>query len=392
MEYSVDSLGKMSDTLKTKKKYMRDEIYKRANMFPLLSLLKKKNRVMKETHKKFEYVTVKFPTVKFRIENVNDSDTTLTVKTDDADVKFLQVGDIIKGINTNEQMRIESITGKTLTVSRGYAEKSVKVAVTGDANNEFINLGRAFEEGSTMPNTSKLLRGEEYNYCQTFRHGVKITRNKLREGGYGDNGTTAEQRRKFERQLCLNTHLQFVEHTLMFGSRQKSVYNDEDLYVTGGICSLIQSNIDVITDPNQFTVSRINKMLGRMADAGYGAGGDKVLLYGSGFSAKLNDNAVKVFGGGSGAVIENEVGIALNRVITEYGKVDMIYSPVLSNVYNNVAVILDLSTMYLHEIDESVLKTNQESNAFDGVVDLFLTDVGLEMFSEASCGIIHLNF
>ena len=378
-------------TLQSRKVYLRDKIYQNADLSPLYFLLHKRGRVVKETHKKFEFVTVEFPTMKFQIENVDNTATSITVKTSETSIKYIRPGDIIRGLYTGEQMRVTNVTGKVLTVIRAYGEKNTAVAVTGAYNNLFVNMGAAFEEGSESPMGSVIPRGEDYNYCQTFRKKLKITRNKMREGGYDDNGKTSEQRRVNERYRILKEHQNDIEKTLLFGVRQKQLVNDEWLYVTGGVFSTVKTNVLNITNSSQFTVGTIDSLIGKMSDAGFGAGNNKVLMFGSEFNSKLNDNVIKVFGGSTGTVIK-EFGLSINRVYTSYGQVDFIYNPVLSSLYPNSAIILDLDTIYLHVIDESQLVTNEQEKGFDGAIDNYLTDCGIEINNEAANGIIHLNF
>lgn len=378
-------------TLQSRKVYLRDKVYKNADLSPLYFLLNKRGRVVKETHKKFEFVTVEFPTMKFQIENVDNTVTNITVKTSETSIKYIRPGDIIRGLYTGEQMRVTNVTGKVLTVIRAYGENNTAVAVTGADNNLFVNMGAAFEEGSESPIGSVIPRGEDYNYCQTFRKKLKITRNKMREGGYDDDGKTSEQRRVNERNRLLKEHQNDIEKTLLFGVRQKQLVNDEWLYVTGGVFSTVKTNILNITNSSQFTVGTIDSLIGKMSDAGFGAGNNKVLMFGSEFNSKLNDNVIKVFGGSTGTVIK-EFGLSINRVYTSYGQVDFIYNPVLSSLYPNSAIILDLDTIYLHVIDESQLVTNEQEKGFDGAIDNYLTDCGIEINNEAANGIIHLNF
>ncbi len=371
--------------------YLRDNVYKNADLSPLFFMLQKRGRVIKETHKKFEFVTVKLPTMKFRVENADNTVTSLTVKTSESSLSYIRAGDIIRNLTTGEQMRVTDVTGKVLTVTRAYGENNIAVAITSDSNNEFVNMGAAFEEGSYSPKGSIIPRGDDYNYSQTFRKKLKITRNKLRQGGYGDNGKNSEERRANERRRILKEHQNDIEKTLLFGVRNKSLLNDEEIFVTGGIFSTLKSNVLTITDPSKFTVGSIDAMLGSMSDAGFGAGNNKVLMFGSGFNSRLNDNVIKVFGGSSSTIIK-EFGLSINRVYTSYGQVDFMYNPVLSSLYPNTAVMLDLDTIYLHMIDECQLKTNEQEDGFDGVIDNYLTDCGLEINNEAANGIIHLNF
>ena len=67
---------------------------------------------------------------------------------------------------------------------------------------------------------------------------------------------------------------------------------------------------------------------------------------------------------------------------TEYGELNIMYDPVLSSVYPNTAVIIDLDELLLHFIEETKMDTNIQSDGYDGVADTFLTDCGLEVSNE----------
>ena len=118
--------------LRSRSVYLRDKLNKQGNYNPFHTYLKNKGKVIKETHTKFEFVTLSSPLFKFQVENVNDSETSITVKTSESEVKSLGSGDIIRNIVTGEQMRVVSVAGKVLTVTRKYGDGNKAVAITGD--------------------------------------------------------------------------------------------------------------------------------------------------------------------------------------------------------------------------------------------------------------------
>ena len=368
---------------------LRDKIFQNAKLSPLFMLLQARGRVISETNQKFEWLETRLNKPTFKVLPSNQSATELTVATDEETVSFLTEGSIIKDIKTHEQMRVTAISGKTITVTRAYGVTSAQeiTADTDDTNATFVNISVAYPEGSLAPKGTVLLKKDNFNYCQTFRRTLKITRNKLRQGEYGDDG--AESRRKAERNKILRLHQNDIEQALMFGEPKKDLSGSEPLYVTGGLFHYIKTNVLSITNPEKFKVGTINEILGAMADKG--SAGDKVMLTGSGFNAKLNDNAIKTFSGGSGNLLK-EFGIALDKIDTEYGELNIMYDPVLSAVYPNTAVIVDLDELLLHFIEETKMDTNIQSDGYDGVVDTFLTDCGLEVSNEECHGILTLNF
>lgn len=370
---------------------LRDKIFQNAKLSPLFMMLQARGRVISETNQKFEWLETRLNKPTFKVTPANSSETTLTVVTDEDNVTFLTEGSIIKDIKTHEQMRVTAISGKILTVTRGYGVTSAKeiTADTDDTNATLVNISVAYPEGSTAPKGTVLLKKDNFNYCQTFRRTLKITRNKLRQGEYGDDGNSAESRRKAERNKILRLHQNDIEQSLMFGEPKKDLSGSEPLYVTGGLFHYIKTNVMSITSPDKFKVGTINEILGAMADKG--SAGDKVMLTGSGFNAKLNDNAIKTFAGGGGSLLK-EYGISLDKIDTEYGELNIMYDPVLSSVYPNTAVIIDLDELLLHFIEETKMDTNIQSDGYDGVVDTFLTDCGLEVSNEECHGILTLNF
>ncbi len=370
---------------------LRDKVFQNAKLSPLFMMLQAKGRTIKETNQKFEWLETRLNKPVFKVTPANNSATELTVVTDEDNVTFLTEGSIIKDIKTHEQMRVTKINAKKITVQRGYGVTSAKeiTADTGGSAASFVNISVAYPEGSAAPKGTVLLKKDNFNYSQTFRRTLKITRNKLLQGEYGDDGSSAESRRKAERNKILRLHQNDIEQSLMFGEPKKDISGTDPLYVTGGLFHYIKTNVLSITSPDKFKVGTINEILGAMADKG--SAGDKVMLTGSGFNAKLNDNAIKTFAGGSGNLLK-EYGIALDKIDTEYGELNIMYDPVLSAVYPNSAVIIDLEELLLHFIEETKMDTNIQSDGYDGVIDTFLTDCGLEVSNEECHGILTLNF
>ncbi len=370
---------------------LRDKIFQNAKLSPLFMLLQAKGRTINETNQKFEWLETKLNKPTFKVQAATATDTTLSVIAEDNNVTFLTEGSIIKDIKSHEQMRVTAINGKNITVIRGYGVTSAREIIVDEGQNfaTLVNISVAFHEGSMAPKGTVLLKQDNFNYCQTFRRTLKITRNKLKQGEYGDDGNNAESKRKAERNKILRLHQNDIEQSLMFGEPKKDLSSSEPLYVTGGLFHYIKTNIMSITDPDKFKVGTVNEIMGAMADKG--SAGDKIMLTGSGFNAKLNDNAIKTFSGGAGSLLK-EYGITLDKIDTEYGELNIMYDPVLSSVYPNTAVIIDLDELLLHFIEETKMDTNIESDGYDGIIDTFLTDCGLEVSNEECHGILTLDF
>lgn len=370
---------------------LRDKVFKNAKLSPLFMMLQAKGRVTPETNQKFEWLETRLNKPVFKVQPASAAASELTIASDESGAAFLTEGSIIKDIKTHEQMRVTKVNGKKVTVARAFGVTSAAeiTADEGGSAASFVNISVAFPEGSLAPKGTVLLKQDNFNYCQTFRRTLKITRNKLKQGEYGDNGESAESRRKTERNKILRLHQNDIEQSLMFGEPKKDLTGSDPLYVTGGLFHYIKTNVMSITNADKFKVGTVNEILGAMADKG--SAGDKVMLTGSGFNAKLNDNAIKTFAGGAGSLLK-EFGISLDKIDTEYGELNIMYDPILSAVYPNSAVIIDLDELMLHLIEETRMDTNIQTDGYDGVVDTFLTDCGLEVSNEECHGILTLNF
>lgn len=368
------------ESLTRRQLFLRDSVYKNAKVSPFFSILQANSRTMSETNQKFEWIETERNATTATVESADNSTTQLKLK---GDAPFIAADSLLVNSRTGEQMLVKEKEGRTITVQRAFGGKASNIQET----DILIHTATSFEEGSLAPKGSIIGKRVNFNYCQVFRRTLRITRNKLKQGEYGDNGETAEARRKLERNKILRLHQSDIENALLFGMPHCDLSGETPRYTTGGILSFIKTNIEDIKEAD-FKVQSINAVLGRMADRG--SAGDKIMLTGSGFNAHLNNTAVKNFAGGGGTLLK-KIGITLDRLDTEYGELNIMYNPVLSAIYPNSALILDLSELMLHFIEESKLMTNIEYDGYDGVADTFLTDCGLEVSNESCHGFITIT-
>lgn len=361
---------------------LEDKIFENYKFSPFLMTLLAKGRTTTETQQKFEWLETQVTSKLFKLENVDNSATTVNVK--DTANKNIVEGMIIKGITTGEVMKVTAVTDRALTVVRGYSG-TTKTAVTGDTDNGFMCISEAIPEGSSTPKATYLTKGRNFNYSQIFRRSVKITRNKMKQLEYGIEG----DKRKEERNKVLKLHQNDIEMALLYGTPYEDLTGADPLYQTGGLMHYIKTNILEIASASDFKVGTIEAFMGKLADAG--AAGDKVMLVGSKFNAYLNDNAIKTFAGGAGAILK-EYGVTTDMITTPYGELNIMYNQTLSQVYPNTAIIVDMDTVKLHQIERTVMNLDEQEPGYDGVVDNILTDCGLEVNNEACNGIIRLNF
>lgn len=374
--------------LKKRDVVIRDNWITDGDQSPFVSLLMGKGRKQKASNTKFESYSTKPFRMGFSVTAANETATTLTVDTTEPEASFIGVGSIIYNPKTKEPMRVTAVTGKELTVVRAFGENVTPQALQddGDGKTKLINLSRAFEEGSIAPNGTTISKEKVYNYIQTFRDTVKITNDDL----LTDKHDNPNDYRATKRTEILQLHKRNIEHAFLFGTPQETtIANGEMLRTTGGILHYIKSHVMSITDPLQFKAGTIGEVMGAMSNDG--ATGDKVMMAGSGFIDKLNSNAIVTFGGNAGNIV-TKYGITIQEIITQYGKLNMLYNPVLSQVYPNMAIFVDLDDLYLRTMQETTLMMNLQTDGYDGVIDNYITKCGLEVPNQEKHAVLTLDF
>lgn len=108
-----------------------------------------------------------------RINVTNNAGTGTTLVVDDASQVI--EGMIFQAESTAEYFFVESVSGNTLTVTRGFGGSTI-VALDGSATPKAIQrIGTAFEEGAAKPTAYANLGYPRWNYMQTFRNAWDVT-------------------------------------------------------------------------------------------------------------------------------------------------------------------------------------------------------------------------
>ena len=100
--------------------------------------------------------------------SATNSETTITVD----DGSIVKAKDIIKNTTTGEVMFVESVSGKDLTVKRGYGDETdsggTSATAVGSGDN-IMRMGNAMEENSVSPEARATQPTKYYNYVQAGR-------------------------------------------------------------------------------------------------------------------------------------------------------------------------------------------------------------------------------
>jgi len=356
---------------------LADRIWFQDGANPLVSMLKGKGYTDTAENQKVEWIGDSriLPTI--RVLAATNAVTSLTL--DGLVNTLVRVGDILYNPTGGEQMRITARTSTNqITVQRGFAGTTAAAIAAGD----LILLGTGYGEGTRSPEGTVIYRDENFNYSQIFKHAVEITRNELKSPRWGENGDKRQERRK----RVLELHKRSIETQLLFGAKSKSFDEAGNaLYISAGVISYLTTNKLNIT--GGFTIDKFNNALAAIANME--ASGDKVLMCGSDLLNAINSEGISKFAGGQGPVIK-KYGVDVVEIVTSYGKVDVMFHPVISQVYPKMGLLLDLSNLRYTTIDDTSIEKDVHDRDYDGVKDQILTDATIQVWNEERHAVITL--
>lgn len=127
--------------------------------------------------------------------------------------------------------------------------------------------------------------------------------------------------------------------------------------------------------------------------------GTKLLMVGQPFKGAFTKNANPVGGAnapwaydpGIGAA-GLTVGLEITGYRTAFGLVNVVYNPILQGQYKNYGVVIDFDNVRLRPIPgrDTHIVTGTQTNDTDGLGETYLTELGLELMFEQTCGIIKM--
>jgi hypothetical protein len=139
---------------------------------------------------------------------------------------------VLHNVRTRENVRVVSVaSATTVNVVRAFGRVT---AAAMNAADKLIQVGTAFEEGSSRPGSRQLSTVYVANYTQIFRNAWGLTdtaRASMSELGYSN---VAESRKD-----CSLFHSVEMEGAVMFGQAKMDTTGDQPLHATQGIIDAI---------------------------------------------------------------------------------------------------------------------------------------------------------
>jgi hypothetical protein len=155
---------------------------------------------------------------------------------------------VIHNVRTRENVRVVSVTNATqVVVSRAFGRVAAATINTAD---KLLQVGTAFEEGSTRPASRRLATVYVGNYTQIFRNAWGLTdtaRASMSEMGYSN---VAEDRKD-----CSLFHSVDMESAVMHGQAKMDTTGSQPVHSTQGVVDSIYQYAAANVNPASSTTS-----------------------------------------------------------------------------------------------------------------------------------------
>ena len=307
---------------------------------------------------------------------LNSSATTLTFDNDTDDEGFLVKGVVIHNHTTGENLLCTAdgnTSANTVAISRGFGG-STAAAV---ADNEVLSIaGFADQEGGTAPTAISFDPTTDYNYTQIFKTAVQVT------GTLQNTYLRTGDKEQEQLTKALKLHMGDIERAFFFGSR--GIANGSTASPTrstGGLLSSITNITDCASataTTNKMTEKEFDKFLIEDIFA-YGSN-EKVAFAGPRVITNMMEVGKNRW---QPTQVDNAYGVAFTRYTTFAGDLLVYMHPMFRQIsaLSQEMVILDMNHLNYRYMDgrDTQLIRDVQTNDFDGVKHMYMSECGLEM-------------
>lgn len=242
------------------------------NAAPLTTLLTAVNKAKKATQRRVDFYELDpMPRSASVTTAALSGDTSITVQSGEG--SRFKANDIIINRNTREVFLVTAVSTDTLTVVRDLAGVGGSAISTTD---ELENLGDVSEEGADIPTAKTVQERNGYNYLQTVRKPVYITRRQATSDLYGGNDPDIQLR------AAMIEHKKQLDGFFAFGRRfSRTGSGNKEQTAMGGIESFITTNVWNLngqTPTENQIVGALEYGMRYGENGNVGGGGNKILF------------------------------------------------------------------------------------------------------------------
>ena len=317
-----------------------------------------------------------------RVEITNNAGTGTSFEVDDAST--ITVGNTYMVESTGEFVYVDSITGTTVTVTRGFAGTTAQSI---DGSGTAVGLQRissAMPEGSDRPTAVANLGYPRFNYVQIFRNAWDVT-GTARRVEYHTGDLVAKNRRD-----ASMLHAEDIERALIWGRKHIGVKDSQPFRLMDGINSQISTNVTAQSTNTKWTdlVAFFQDVFSRNIK---GQPNERIAYCGNTVLSVLSELArinsqITIQPG------ETEFGLQVHRIITPFGKVSLMTHPLMNEsplwtkdmyVYHPASVRMK----YLRRTHEDPYDKDGTRAGRDGDFGVFTTECTVVYKGEVTGGI-----
>lgn len=307
---------------------------------------------------------------------LNSSATTLTFDNDSDDEGFIVKGTVIHNHTTGENLLVTAdanTSANTVAISRGFGG-STAAAV---ADDEVLSIaGFADQEGGTAPTAISFDPTTDFNYTQIFKTAVQVT------GTLQNTYLRTGDKEQEQLTKALKLHMGDIERAFFFGTRAEANGSTASpTRSTGGLMSLITNITDCASataTTNKMTEKEFDRFL--VEDIFAFGSNEKIAFAGPRCISNMMEIGKNRW---QPTQIDNAYGVAFTRYTTFAGDLLVYMHPMFRQIsaLSQEMIILDMNHLnyrYMNGRDTQLIRDVQ-SNDFDGVKHMYMSECGLEM-------------
>lgn len=304
----------------------------------------------------------------------------------------MTAGMVLHNPRTRENVRIRSVDSAVqVTVTRAFGR--IAAAIMNNADT-LIQVGTAFEEGSTRPTARRLTTVYVANYTQIFRNAWALTdtaRASLAEAGYSN---IAEDRKD-----CSMFHSVDIESAIIWGQPKMDTTGTQPIHATQGIIDALEqyapanTNTAAATTDYDELVALVEPAFQYSTDM---SNPKERVAFGDSQAIKVLNQIGRL--SGQVQITQNETSFGMNFTKFKFykGTINLIEHPLLNGLDRaGMLLVLDMPAIKLAYLDGRDTKPEEYGtggklveNGVDAVGGSLTTELAVELINPFSCALI----
>jgi hypothetical protein len=292
---------------------------------------------------------------------------------------------------TGEYVLVTAVSGNSLTVVRQLGGTSL-VSVTNVMHTQLI--GNAHEEGSAMPTAVTQQGTHRVNYTQIFRNSWAVT-----ETAKAVNFRTGNKVAKSKRDAALY-HSEDMERSIVWGVKDVRTVNNKPFRTTDGIKAQVINYggtvVDCASGSTSGNYSRVDfeDAIRRIFSKNIKGQPNERIAIGGDITLQVLNQMTALDGTNYYETGETQVGIAVTKIITPFGKLSLMTHPLMNE---NPVWQKELYVLHPGAIRRRMLRETQDESydtngnrilGADAAQGVMTTEMGMEVGAGQTMGII----